>query len=263
MTDSKYIYKIVILPITLAGAPFPVTFSMLIRLQKYLADHGIASRRKCEEYITSGLIKVNGSVVTKLGSKVDPDKDVIETPPDLKMRTARFVYYAFHKPVGYTCTVTGQERPSIMELLSDIPERVFPVGRLDKLSSGLLLLTSDGRFSYELTHPGFQKEKEYSVKVREKISAAALAILSESFFIAGRKTAPAKIVLKGPHRFHVILTEGRNRQIRRMCKRAGLHIERLKRIRIGSLTLGTLAPGQYRRMTQNEIRMLSKNPLSS
>ena len=143
---------------------------MLVRLQKYLADHGVASRRKCEEYIQQGLIKVNGKVVTEMGVKVDSEHDVIETAPELTVREQRFVYYMLHKPVGYVCSVTGPEEPKITELVKDIPERVFPVGRLDKLSSGLLLITNDGRFAYEMTHPKFGQEKEYVVKVREKVS---------------------------------------------------------------------------------------------
>lgn len=227
---------------------------MLIRLHKYLADRGVASRRKCEEYIKNGLVKVNGKTVREMGVKIDTERDIVETAPSLKMRQQNFVYYAFHKPVGYVCTVTGHEKPKITELLQDIPERVFPVGRLDKLSSGLLLITNDGRFAYELTHPKFEKEKEYVVKVREKLTPCALKILENPFFIRGEKTQPAKVTIKGPHLFHVILKEGRNRQIRRMCRRAELHIERLKRIRIGRLLLGNLQPREYRKLTPEEIK---------
>lgn len=229
---------------------------MLIRLHKYLADHGVASRRKCEEYIRQGLIKVNGEIVKEMGIKIDPERDRIETSPEIQIKKQELVYYAFHKPVGYVCSVTGPERPKIMELLKGIPERVFPVGRLDKLTSGLLLLTNDGRFAYEMTHPKFEKEKEYVAKVREKITPAVREVLERSFYIHGRKTQEAKIILQGPHLFRTILREGRNRQIRRMCQRAGLHIEKLKRIRIGALFLGDLPARSYCKLNQKEIASL-------
>lgn len=227
---------------------------MLIRLHKYLADNGVASRRKCEEFIKQGLVKVNGKIVTEMGIKIDPEKDKIETTAELKIRKQEFVYYAFHKPAGYVCTVTGHEKPSVMEFLQNIPQRVFPVGRLDKLTSGLLLLTNDGRFAYEMTHPKFEKEKEYIVKIREKITPEKLKIMQGSIFIHGRKTNPAKIEVQSPHLLRIILSEGRNRQIRRMCEKAELHIEKLKRIRIGNLLLGDLQPKEYRKLTQKELK---------
>lgn len=226
---------------------------MLIRLHKYLADHGVASRRKCEEYIRQGLVKVNGKIVREMGVKIDPERDQIETSPEIQIKKQALVYYAFHKPVGYVCSVTGPEKPKIMELLQDIPERIFPVGRLDKLTSGLLLLTNDGRFAYEMTHPKFEKEKEYVVKVREKISPPILETLKEPFYIYGRKTQEVPIIIQSPHLLRIILHEGRNRQIRRMCERAGIHIEKLKRIRIGALSLGELPVGAYRKLHPREI----------
>ena len=219
---------------------------MLVRLQKYLADHGVASRRKCEEYIQQGLIKVNGKVVTEMGVKVDSEHDVIETAPELTVREQRFVYYMLHKPVGYVCSVTGPEEPKITELVKDIPERVFPVGRLDKLSSGLLLITNDGRFAYEMTHPKFGQEKEYVVKVREKVSPFIVTEMEKPFYIHGKLTAPSTIRLEGPHMFHVLLTEGRNRQIRRMCDRVGLTVSSIHRIRIDKYLLGDLKAGKIK-----------------
>ncbi len=231
---------------------------MLIRLHKYLADHGVASRRKCEEYIRQGLVKVNGKTVTEMGCKIDPQKDRVETDEKLQLKKQQLVYYLFHKPVGYVCTVTGKEEPRITELLKDIPERVFPVGRLDKLTSGLLLLTNDGRFAYEMTHPKFEKEKEYVVKIRETVTYSALQELKKSISIHGRKTQPATITLQAPHVVRMILYEGRNRQIRRLCQRAGIHIEKLKRIRIGALELGNLPSRAYRKLTSREITLLRK-----
>ncbi|MEK9132596.1 MAG: pseudouridine synthase [Patescibacteria group bacterium] len=229
---------------------------MLIRLQKYLADRGVASRRKCEEYIASGLIKVNGKVIKEMGVKVDPENDKIDVDPTLQMREQNFIYYALHKPVGYVCSVTGPEEPKIMELLKGISERVFPVGRLDKLTAGLLIVTNDGRFAYEMTHPKFEKEKEYVVKLREKVDSAALLALRQTFFIHGRRTQPATVTQQSPHLLHIILREGRNRQIRRMCEKANLHIEKLKRIRIGKLMLGDLEPKEYRKLTPRELELL-------
>lgn len=231
---------------------------MLIRLHKYLADHGVASRRKCEEYIQQGLVKVNGKVITEMGTKIDPEKDRIETDPKLKLQKQQWVYYLFHKPVGYVCTVTGSEGPKIMELLKNIPERVFPVGRLDKLTSGLLLLTNDGRFAYEMTHPKFEKEKEYVLKIRETATYPLLQELKKSISIHGRKTQPANVAVQSPHLIRIVLSEGRNRQIRRLCQRAGIHIEKLKRIRINSLMLGELPSGAYRKLTAQEMALLRK-----
>lgn len=229
---------------------------MLLRLQKYLADRGVASRRKCEEYIASGLIKVNGKVVKEMGIKVDPANDKIDVDPTLQMREQNFVYFALHKPVGYVCSVTGPEEPKIMELLTNIPERVFPVGRLDKLTAGLLIVTNDGRFAYEMTHPKFEKEKEYVVKLREKVDPAALLALRQTFFIHGKRTQAATVTQQSPHLLHIILREGRNRQIRRMCEKANLHIEKLKRIRIGKFMLGDLEPKQYKKLTPKELDLL-------
>lgn len=224
---------------------------MQVRLQKYLASTGLASRRKCEEYIKKGLIKVNGAIVKEMGIKVDPEKDKVEVLPEAK--SEKFAYYAFHKPVGYVCAVTGPEEPKITELIKVLPEKVFPIGRLDKMTSGLLILTNDGRFAYTLTSPLFEKEKEYLVKVREKITPAALTELSKTFFIKGRETLPAQVEKVGPHLLKIILKEGRNRQIRRMCDNSKLHIERLKRIRIGNIELRDLPLKGFRQLTDKEI----------
>lgn len=227
---------------------------MSIRLNKYLADRGVASRRKCDEYITQGLVKVNGEVITQLGTKVDPEHDEVSWAGKIAAEQQKHVYYMLNKPVGYVCSVTGPEKPKVVELFSHLPYRLFPVGRLDKLTGGLLLMTTDGQFAYRLTHPKFEKEKEYVVKVREKITSSILAKLRERFSIHGKLTLSPAITLQSPHLIRVILHEGRNRQIRRMCERARVHIEKLKRIRIGKLLLGTLEPGEFRSLTENERR---------
>ncbi len=234
---------------------------MHIRLNKYLAEKGLASRRKADEYIERGFIKVNNKVVTLLGTKVDPGTDHIEIDPRLHEEKNAFAYYAFHKPVGYVCSTGEHEGPSIFELLEKIPENIFPIGRLDKETSGLLLLTNDGRFAYQVIDPRFEKEKEYIVKTRENLTPDVLERLGESIFIRGKKTMPARIILQSPHIMRVILTEGRNRQIRRLCQHAGIHIERLKRIRIGALALSTLKPKEYRRLGKSEMSMLLTTPI--
>ena len=148
------------------------------------------------------------------------------------------------------------EEPKITELLKDIPERVFPVTSLDKLSSGLLILTNDGRFAYEMTHPKFEKEKEYVVKIREKITPEKLKIMRSSIYIHGKKQIRRKWKYNFPHLLRIILNEGRNRQIRRLCDKAELHIEKLKRIRIGNLLLGNLEPKEYRKLTRDELTIV-------
>jgi len=225
---------------------------MKVRLHKHMADLGVASRRKCEEYIRNGLVKVNGSIVREMGVSIDPEVDTIELDPALKQsQKATFVYYALHKPVGYVCTGAESEGMKVTDLI-DEKQRIFTVGRLDKLTSGLIIVTNDGRLTYKLTHPKFEKEKEYVVKVREKITSAHLDKLTETFYIQGKKTRAPIVKQQSPHLLNIILFEGRNRQIRRMCERAELHIEKLKRIRMGDIHLGYLQTGEYRKLTSQE-----------
>lgn len=231
---------------------------MLVRLNKYLANQGIAARRKCDEYIEGGLVKVNGVVVTQLGTKIDTETDKVEIENSVILEKPKPVYYLLNKPLGYVCSVTGPESPKVVELFEHIPERVFPVGRLDKLTTGMLIMTNDGNFSFRMTHPKFEKEKEYVVKVREKVTKAVEAMLRKPFYIMGKLTQEATIHVQSPHLFHVILKEGRNRQIRRMCQRAGLTIEKLKRVRIGKVMLGTLKPGEFRMLDKDELELLTQ-----
>lgn len=229
---------------------------MLVRLNKYLANKGYGARRKCDEYIADGKVKVNGVVVTQLGTKVETATDKVELDNAIIDAKENLVYFALNKPVGHVCSVTGPEEPKVTVLFKDVPERVFPVGRLDKLTGGLLIMTNDGNFSYQMTHPKFEKEKEYVVKVREKVTRAAEEKLAERFYIQGKLTMSARIFVQSPHLFHVILKEGRNRQIRRMCQRAGLTIEKLKRVRIGQFMLGTLKTGEYKSLDKKDLEVL-------
>src|SRR3989344_5443562 len=200
---------------------------MEVRIQKYLSEAGICSRRKGEEYITQGLIKINGKVITELGTKIDPSKDKIELNKKIIIAKNKSVYIILNKPVGIVTTCAKYDERSVLDLIK-IKERVYPVGRLDKDSEGLLLLTNDGVLAYRLTHPKFDHEKEYEVELKEKIFDGALDKLEKGVMIDGTKTKPARITRIGPHNFRIALTEGRNRQIRRMCQKVGSEVVSLK-----------------------------------
>ena len=230
---------------------------MLVRLQKYLAHHGIASRRKCEEYIEKGFIKVNGATITKLGTKIDPSKDQVSVDDGLKLSEPPKLYLMLHKPVGYVTTVTGKEKPSVMELFKNVKERIFPVGRLDKDSSGLLIFTNDGQLTFKLTHPSQEKEKEYEVSVAGKLTPGIIRKLEDGIKLFGEKTLPTKIDCISQSRFRIILREGKNRQIRRICRKVGLTVRTLKRIRIGKLWLGKLPVGHFRILDNEDLQKLS------
>jgi pseudouridine synthase len=231
----------------------------LIRLQKYLADKGVASRRKCEEFITDGLVKVNGKVVTELGTKVDPDKDVVEVnEKKIESIKSDYIYIMLNKPVGYITSLkqTDSESPLVTDLLKKIKERVYPVGRLDKDSSGLLLLTNDGDFAYKLMHPSFEKEKEYIVTTEETVTRTMIERFQNGIMIEGKKTSPAKVKRIELTKISIVLSEGRNRQIRKMLQKVGNTVVSLQRIRINDLSLGNLKEGEYRFLTKAEVKDL-------
>src|SRR5271170_6467471 len=237
------------------------------RLQKILAAAGIASRRKAEEIIAAGRVTLNGTVVTEQGTKADPETDAIFVDGKRLKRPQRFVYFLLHKPKGYVTTVSDPEgRPTVMELLGDLPERVYPVGRLDYASEGLLLMTNDGALAQKLTKAGSHIPKTYLVKIsgkQGKPTEQALQRLRAGITIAledGRrvKTSPAKIRLAedAPNPWYeVILIEGRNRQIRRMFHHVGFLVEKIERVQLGPITLD-IAPGKYRSLTKSEIFQL-------
>lgn len=224
----------------------------MIRLQKYLAEHGVGSRRKCEKYITDGLIKVNGKVTTEMGVKVDPSKDKIEVSPEIQMMKQNLVYIMLNKPVGYVTTRAETEGETVYDLIK-IPERIFSVGRLDKNSSGLLILTNDGELAFSLAHPSFEHEKEYEVTVQGAITKGAIKKLCEGVKIWGVKTSPAQITKTGKSSFRMIIHEGRNRQIRRMCQKVGYSVKTLKRVRIGTLELGSLPVGKWKFLKKSDF----------
>jgi 23S rRNA pseudouridine2605 synthase len=233
------------------------------RLQKIIAAAGVASRRKAEQLITGGLVSVNGQVVTELGSKADPERDHIRVDGKLLHGPERHVYLLMNKPKGYVTTLSDPEhRPTVMDLLRGVGARVYPVGRLDYASEGLLLLTNDGEFAHRLMKAASHVPKTYLVKVAGTPSAEGLSRLRSGLFIAseGRrvKTAPAKVRLireaNNPW-YEVTLTEGRNRQIRRMFEEIGHHVEKIKRVRYGPLELD-VHPGEFRRLTPQEVARL-------
>ncbi|MCD7811408.1 MAG: rRNA pseudouridine synthase [Ruminococcus sp.] len=232
-----------------------------IRIQKMIADSGFCSRRKAEALITQGRVRLNGRSV-KLGDKCG-FKDIITVDGEriAVPRKKNYVYIMLNKPRGYVTTVSDElDRKCVMDLLTDVEERVYPVGRLDRNSEGLLLFTNDGEFANNIMHPSRHISKTYRVTVRPDISDEQLVRLSEGVEIDGRKTLPASVVVKEKEAGRVVLLitirEGRNRQIRKMCEAVGLEVARLRRISIGPLKLGMLKPGTYRELTSEELRAL-------
>jgi len=232
-----------------------------MRLQKFLSAAGVCSRRKGEEYITAGRVAVNGRIVTELGTRIDPETDLVQVDGKQVESSQPHVYIALHKPRGYVTSCRHPGEKIVIDLV-DIPQRIYPIGRLDKDSTGLLLLTNDGRLHHRLSHPSFDHEKEYEVTTAQTITDGALRKLAEGLPLMGTKTRPAKVRRLSDQKFRIVLQEGRNRQIRRMVRKVGGQVARLKRIRVGNVKLGRLAPGSWRYLTQaEELHLLtSLNP---
>lgn len=231
-----------------------------IRLQKFLSECGVASRRKSEELIEQGRVRVNGAVAS-IGDKVNPKKDTVQVNGKKIVKQKEKTYIMLHKPRGFITTMSDElDRKCVVELISDVPGRVYPVGRLDRDSEGLLLFTNDGEFANAMTHPRKHVPKTYRVTVRPGINEEQLTALTQGIIIDDRKTAPAevRVVTKEENRvvLEVILYEGRNRQIRKMCEEIGLEVARLKRTAIGSVKLGMLKQGDWRNLTDDEVRKL-------
>jgi len=227
----------------------------LIRLQKFLSEAGICSRRKGEEYITAGLVSVNNHVVTELGTKIDPKKDRVEFKGRLVEPEDRLVYLVLNKPKGFV-TSCRQPGDKIVLDLVDIPERIFPIGRLDKDSTGLLILTNEGSLHHWLSHPSFDHEREYDVTVTKPMPDGALRTLAKGMPMMGTKTRPAKVERISSRRFRIVLKEGKNRQIRRMVRKVGNQVARLRRIRVANIKLGKLTEGTWRFLTEKERKEL-------
>jgi len=233
-----------------------------IRLQKYLADAGVASRRKSEVLIAKGRISVNGQIITQPGTKISPEKDTVVLDGKVIRANIKLVYIMLHKPEGFITSVSDpHNRPVVLDLVKDISVRLFPVGRLDYDSSGLLLLTNDGKLAQKLTHPSHSIPKTYIARLQGIPSKEGMQTFKRGIVIDdGPKTAPAqiKILDKKPPGCAASITicEGRNRQIRKMCEAIGCPVLQLKRISIGPLKLGSLSRGQFRHLTKAELEQL-------
>jgi 23S rRNA pseudouridine2605 synthase len=230
------------------------------RLQKCLALAGLASRREAERWIEAGRVTVNGRVAL-LGESADPELDRIEVDGKPLPRSEQKFYLLLNKPVGYVTTLKDpQGRPVVTDLVKAIPARLFPVGRLDLTTEGLLLLTNDGDLAQQLAHPKHEVEKTYLVRVRGVLTAESRRQLEEGVTLDDGPTAPARVSAlrstAGHSWFQLTIHEGRNRQVRRMCEAIGYPVSRLKRIRFAFLELGTLAPGEYRPLSASEIKRL-------
>ena len=235
----------------------------LVRLQKFMADCGVASRRKSEELIQNGAVKVNGRTA-RIGDKVNPvtDKVYVHNKRVVLKRKGGKRYIMLNKPRGYVTTMNDERgRKCVADLVEDIPERVYPVGRLDKDSEGLLIMTNDGDFSNQVMHPKQHVNKVYHVTVRPGLTPEQAKKLSQGIVIDGRKTAPCEVRVM--NRFEdranveMVLHEGRNREIRKMCEYFDLEVIRLRRISIGSVKMGKLKKGMWRNLTEAEIRKLT------
>ena len=236
-----------------------------VRLQKFMAEQGVASRRKSEDLIRAGKVKVNGHVA-EIGMKINPRKDLVTVGKQklTNVKNRKMVYVMLNKPRGYVTTVSDElGRKTVMDLLPDFGCRIYPVGRLDKDSEGLLLLTNDGSFTNCMTHPSHEYAKVYRVTVRPAVNDDILFNLRNGIEIDGRKTSPCEVTVLTEEENRVVLEfilhEGRNRQIRKMCESQGLEVARLKRISIGPVKLGMLKQGDYRELSEQDVKKLLRS----
>ena len=234
-----------------------------MRIAKFLAAAGVASRRKCEEIILEGNVKVNGKTVEELGMQVDPERDDIRVNRKKIELKQEKIYIMYNKPVGCVCTCEDDRgRTSVLDYIKGIDERIYPVGRLDFTTEGLLILTNDGDLAFRLTHPSNEVNKRYLAIVDSEITSDDVRKIEKGVFIDGGKTAPAKVKLLkvSPTRTEltIIIHEGRNRQVRRMFEAIGKNVVFLKRISVGDMNLGDLKKGEYRFLTKEEIGYLKQ-----
>lgn len=232
----------------------------MIRLQKYLADRGIASRRKCEELIELGRVSVDGVVVTEMGFKLNGDEKVYVNNK-LVQEAETLEYVLLNKPEGYITSSHDQfERPTVLDIVTDTENRLFPVGRLDYDTSGLLLLTNDGDLTFKLTHPKHNVDKTYIARVVGIPTKDEIAQMEDGLIIDGYKLAPCTCVIvnssENEASLKITIIEGKNRQVRKMCEHIGHRCIALKRIATGELELGDLKKGEYRRLTNGEVEYL-------
>lgn len=236
-----------------------------VRLQKFMAEQGVASRRKSEDLIRAGKVKVNGHIA-EIGMKINPRKDLVTVGKQklTNVKNRKMVYIMLNKPRGYVTTVSDElGRKTVMDLLPDFGCRIYPVGRLDKDSEGLLLLTNDGSFTNCMTHPSHEYAKVYRVTVRPSVNDEILFNLRNGIEIDGRKTAPCEVTVLTEEKNRVVLEfilhEGRNRQIRKMCESQGLEVARLKRISVGPIKLGMLKQGDYKELSEQDVKKLLRS----
>lgn len=234
------------------------------RLQKYLANCGVASRRKCEEYIKQGKIKVNGEIVTELGTKINPEKDIIEFENKRIKENSKHIYILLNKPIGYVTTVDDQfGRDTVLDLVK-VRERIVPVGRLDMYTSGALILTNDGDFVYKVTHPKHEIEKTYTVTVKGIVQNREVEQLRQGVKIEEYTTKPAKVKIlktdteKDISRLEITIHEGKNRQVRKMCEAVGRKVLALHRSKIGNIGVKDLELGKWRYLNSKEVEQLTK-----
>ena len=232
------------------------------RLQKFLAECGIASRRKCEELIEQGLVKVNGKVVTELGTKINPEKDIVEYNGKKVQKVTKKVYILLNKPIGYVTTTKDQfGRDTVLDLVN-VKEKVLPVGRLDMYTSGALILTNDGEFVYKVTHPKHEITKTYTVTIHGIITKQEVEQLSNGVKIDDYITKPAKVKIlktdeeKNISRIEITIHEGKNRQVRKMCEAISKKVIALHRSKIGNIGVKDLKLGQWRYLKENEVKQL-------
>ena len=234
------------------------------RLQKFLANSGIASRRKCEEYILKGKVSVNGKIVDELGTKINPDKDVVKYNGKIVKKTDKKVYILLSKPIDYVTTVKDQfDRQTVLDLI-DIPEKVVPVGRLDMYTSGALLLTNDGDFVYKVTHPKYEIEKTYTVTIRGIATQDDVKKLENGVKIDDYVSGKAKVKIlktdeeKNFSRLQITIHEGKNREVRKMCEAIDKKVLALHRRRIGNLDVKNIEIGKWRYLNKKEVEELLK-----
>ena len=233
----------------------------MVRLQKYLADAGVASRRAAEKLIAEGRVSVNGETVREMGVQIDENYDIIEFDGEVVRNNVKKEYIMLNKPVGFITTVSDdKDRPTVMELVSDINARIYPVGRLDYDTEGLLLLTNDGDLTYRITHPKHDIAKTYVAEVTGDISMDTIVQLRRGVVIDGVKTSPAEVEVIGATQYgtkvEITIHEGRNRQVRKMFESVGVKVKELKRFSIGKVEIGNLPLGRWRHLTSHEINYL-------
>lgn len=234
-----------------------------VRLQKYLAEAGIASRRKCEEYILEGKVKVNGEIVKELGTKIDAEKDKVLFEGKTVKKESELVYILLNKPTGYVTTTKEQMgRKMVLDLLKDVKTRILPVGRLDMYTSGALILTNDGDFIYKITHPKHEVNKTYIARVKGIVKEQDIEALRTGVKIEDYTTSPAIVEIieidkeKKLTKLEITIHEGKNRQVRKMCESLGYGVYSLHRYSIGQVSVKGLKRGNWRYLTDKEVKSL-------